>query len=226
MKPRIKLAETPAPDGGSLTLYEHDGDYVISLGGRELMHSKATASELLLGTLGVAQLDSKEHNRVLIGGLGLGFTLKSVLSLTNKRCDVDVVELIPDIIEWNKTHLEKLNGKLLETTRVKVRPSNVIAHLHRTKPGTYDAIMMDIDNGPVAMVAKENSSLYSERGIQAMMDVLKPEGRAVVWSASLDKRFEKRLKQARLQFKSYPAKIHEKAKKPSYILYVITAPSA
>ncbi|MDB4458960.1 spermine synthase [bacterium] len=221
MKPRKKLAEAQAPEGGMMALHEHDGEYSISISGRELMHSKVSFSELKLGTLGVNRLDGKERNRVLIGGLGLGFTLKSVLGQTNKRTIVDVVELMPEMIEWNKTHLHKLNGKLLETTRVRVRNANVIATIYQATSGTYDSIMLDIDNGPVGMVSKGNDSLYSNQGVAAICKALKPNGRAILWSASTDRKFENLLKKERIPYDVVPAKLHENAKRPSHFLYVL-----
>ena len=221
MKPRIRLDETTTPDGGRLTLSEHDGDFVISLDGQELMHSKAVASEALLGSVGAARLNRDMANHILIGGLGLGFTLKSVLESVGPETTVEVAELIPAVIEWNRTHLLRLNGRLLEDARVTVEAGDVGRLIGQAKPQTYDAILLDVDNGPCAMVATDNASLYSDAGIRSICAALKPGGRAVVWSAGRDSRFENRLRKALLKFEAVQAKTHERAKRASYLLYVI-----
>ena len=120
MKPRVKLAESTFT-GGILSLAEHDGSYSISLDGKELMHSRANASELLLGSLGVAQLNNETDARVLIGGLGLGYTLKSVLESVGDKTTIEVAEMIPEVIEWNRSYLKNLNGSLLEHPQVETR---------------------------------------------------------------------------------------------------------
>ena len=120
MKPRILLAESTTPDGAPMSLYEHDGAYSISFQGQELMHSKASASELLLGKLGVELARKEPKSRVMIGGLGLGFTLRTVLEGLGADAQVDVVELVPKVVEWNRDFLKDLNGALLDGPRVKV----------------------------------------------------------------------------------------------------------
>src|SRR6185312_11383909 len=120
MKPNVILAETKTPDGARLTLVEHDGDFCIRVNGQQLMHSAVTASELQLGTLGCEQHAGKKGTRILIGGLGLGFTLKSVLQSAGRTDTVHVAELFPEIVEWNRTFLSPLNGRLLDDPRVKV----------------------------------------------------------------------------------------------------------
>ena len=159
MKPRLKLAESTFT-GGILSLSQHDDSYSISLDGKELMHSRANASELLLGSLGVARLKNETSERVLIGGLGLGFTLKGVLESVQDRTLIEVAELIPEVIEWNRTYLKNLNGSLLDHPQVKIRPVDVTRLIQEAEPHTYDAIMLDVDNGPNAMVVDTNASLY------------------------------------------------------------------
>ena len=120
MKPRVKLAESTFT-GGILSLTEHDGFHSISLDGKELMHSRTNASELLLGSLGVARLNNETDARVLIGGLGLGFTLKSVLESVGDKTTIEVAEMIPEVIEWNRTYLKTLNGSLLDHPQAETR---------------------------------------------------------------------------------------------------------
>ena len=220
MKPRTKLAETTTTDGGKLTLYEHDGAFSILIDGLELMHSKATASEILLGERGVARIQKGDAGRVLIGGLGLGYTLAAVLEHTGKKVRVDVAELIPEVIDWNHRFLQELNGGLLGKERVHIHEGDVTPLIKRAAPETWDVILLDIDNGPTPMVAKHNASLYSARGIEAVREALTRKGRAIFWSASSDKPFATRLRKAGFDVQVIPAMVHDRAKKPSYLLYV------
>ncbi len=220
MKPQIKLAETKTRGGGTLALYEHDGEFLITLNGQGLMRSKASASEKQLGKLGVDQLEQGVAARVLIGGLGLGFTLRSVLESVDCEAIVEVVELIPDVIKWNREYLKQLNGALLEDQRVEIRTADVARVIQNAEPKTYDAILLDIDNGPIAMVARKNSALYSTSGIRSIQSALKTRGRAVFWSATQDENFEARLRKEGFKVNTVPAKVHEKSKRASYWLYV------
>lgn len=204
-----------------MTLHEHDGAFSINFNGQELMHSKASASESLMGNLGTVRLDKGGAFRVLVGGLGLGFTLKNVLKSVGPRTTVEVVELIPEVVEWNRTHLKKLNGALLDDSRVRVRVEDVTTLIRNAKPESYDAILLDVDNGPVAMVAANNYSLYSNAGIDAICAALKPGGRAVIWSAGPDGKFESRLRKSGLRVKGVPAKMHERARRDACMLYVL-----
>ncbi|MDP7246976.1 MAG: spermine synthase [Planctomycetota bacterium] len=219
MKPRVKLAESTFT-GGVLSLTEHDGSYSISLDGKELMHSRANASELLLGSLGVARLNNETDARVLIGGLGLGFTLKSVVESVGNKTTIEVAEMIPEVIEWNQTYLKNLNGSLLDHPQVEIRAVDVTQLIQEVEPHTYDAILLDVDNGPNAMVCQTNASLYSKNGIRSICRALKKNGRLIVWSAGPDHGFEKRLERAGLKVETVRAKAHAGAKSPSHFLYV------
>ena len=219
MKPRVKLAESTFT-GGILSLSEHDGSYSISLDGDELMHSRANASELLLGSLGVARLNNEASGRVLIGGLGLGFTLKGVLESIGDKTIIEVAEIIPEVIEWNRTYLKNLNGSLLDHPQVEIRSVDVTRLIQETEPHTYNAILLDVDNGPNALVCQSNASLYSKNGIRSICRALKNDGRLVVWSAGSDQGFEKRLKQVGLHVEAVRAKAHAGAKSPSHFLFL------
>lgn len=220
MKPNITLAEMTTPNGARLMLVEHDGDFCIRVNGQQLMHSAVNASELQLGTLGCERHKGKKGMRVLIGGLGLGFTLKSVLQSAGRMDTIHVAELFPEVVAWNRTFLSGLNGKLLDDPRVTVLEEDVKTVIHRSARTPYDVIVLDIDNGTTAMVATENYTLYSQRGMDAIAFALKPGGRAAVWSACPDATVEKRLKIARFTVQAVPAKLYPTAKRSAYMIYV------
>jgi spermidine synthase len=220
MKPRVKLAESTTADGGAMALYEHDGKYCISYAGQELMHSGANASEILLGEIGVELLERDATARILIGGLGLGFTLRSVLASTGPNVVVELIELLPEIVSWNRVYLKSLNGELLDDPRLEIHTTDVVGYVRKAERARYDVILLDVDNGPVAMVSETNVSLYSNTGLRWLRGSLKPEGRAVFWSAGPDLRFEDRLKRAGFRVSKVPAKVHAGSKRAAYLLYV------
>lgn len=222
MKPRIKLAETRPETGGILALYEQDGAYSINFSGQELMHSKAAASEKLLGKIGGESLPKGEASRMLIGGLGLGFTLQQALETAGPDATIEVLELAPEVIDWNREFLQDLNGKCIDDPRVDLKVADATAIIRKAAPETYDSILLDIDNGPIAMVQKGNATLYTKSGIRTIKSVLKTGGSAIFWSAGPDEKFADRIKRAGFKVKAIPAKVHEGAKRAAYVLYQAT----
>jgi len=220
MKPKIKLAEASlASGGGTLALYQHDGAFSMSINGQELMHSQACASERLMGTLGVEEIDVSVHPKILIGGLGLGFTLRSVVDAVGPDATIEVAEIVPEVIEWNQTHLRDLNGALMERPGIEVLQSDVVEVIRKAQ-AQYDCIIVDVDNGPTAMVLPTNVSLYSNTGLKRVWGALKPGGRVIFWSAQEDPAFAMRLKRVGYSVQAVPAKVHARAKRAAYILYV------
>lgn len=220
MKPTRKLAETLTPDGARLALYEHDGSYCIRLGQEELMHSSLSVSELLLGQLAAEPLVSHAHPTVLIGGLGLGFTLRSVLESLGPDATVQVAELMPAVVDWNREFLTGLNGKLVDDPRVAMIVGDVWEVITSAGRSRYDAVILDIDNGPDGMVQKQNDRLYHQEGLRRIAAVLKPGGRAAIWSAWLDHGFVRRLSDAGFMVKVVPARLHARAKRCGYTIFV------
>ncbi len=220
MKPQHKLAETQTPDGARLELFEHDGDYSIRLNAHGLMNSRETASELLVGELGTGRITAKADARVLIGGLGLGFTLKSVLQNVQPGASVHVAELMPAVVEWNREFLLSLNGALLDDPRVAIHVNDVGAVLGRAHSASYDAIILDVDNGPTAMVQEKNNSLYSNAGIRRLAGALRAGGRLAIWSAQHEVSFPKRLGHAGFTVEVVRAKRHATARRSALVIYV------
>ena len=220
MKPNIKLAETKTPDGAVLALYEHDGSFCIRLNGEELMHSSIAASELLLGQLAAERVSNQAHPRVLIGGLGLGFTLKSVLAHAGSEVTVHVAELMSAVVAWNRQFLSALNGNLLDDPRVHLFVDDVWHLLAGASRVRYDVILLDIDNGPNAMVQKENSRMYDLSGLRRIAAALNPGGRVAIWSARPDHAFADRLAEVGFTVKIVPAKLYPNARRCAYTIFV------
>jgi spermidine synthase len=220
MKPTVKLAETTTPDGARLTLHEHDGSFSVRVNGQALMDSRVAASEVQIGELATAKIPRFSKPRVLIGGLGLGFTLRSSLEGVGPHGVVEMAELVPALIEWNRTHLAGLNGALLADKRVHLRVADVARLIATAPAGRYDAIVLDTDNGPSPMVQRGNARLYDETGLAKLCTALTANGRAVIWSAAPDRAFAARLAKAGFKVEVVAAKVHLTAKRPAYTLYV------
>ena len=196
MNPWVLLDETTVPgDGGPMKLYQRAFEYSISVNGEELMNSRMHGSEDALAELACRKVAGHKHPRVLIGGLGMGFTLRAALDELDETASVEVAELVPAVIEWNRTHLAGLAGKPLDDPRTLAHPSDV-ALVIQGAPEYYDAIMLDVDNGPDALTHKGNDRLYTAGGIEAAKTALKKGGILGIWSAEPDKAFTKRLRVA------------------------------
>lgn len=194
MKKR-ELIETALVPGShnQMSLYHNGDDYSISVDGQELMNTRMHGSEESLAELGCQHLKGRPDGRILVGGLGMGFTLAAALRHAGPRCQVEVSELVPAVHSWNLNHYGAFANHPLRDARVQVSLRDV-AELLRTSPGTYDAILMDVDNGPCGMTQEKNSWLYGNAGLQITLDALKPQGIVAIWSAYPDLAFFKRLK--------------------------------
>ncbi|MDQ6622021.1 MAG: spermine synthase [Verrucomicrobiota bacterium] len=220
MIPFRNLAEARTPDGSRLSLHEHDGDYFIKLNGRQLMSSSSTSSELMLAERACEHLTRQREPRVLIGGLGLGFSLKRVLEMIGQFAVVHVAELMPEVIDWNRELLGALNGKLLLDRRVSVFAEDVFALIRRGAKTPYDAILLDVDNGPTSFVQTKNARLYNRRGLSAIWAALTSGGHVSFWSAEAEPGFRDSLTRAGFLAEEYPAKAHERAKRCAHMIYV------
>jgi len=181
MKKWNTLASAKTPDGSTLALVEHDGEYLLRVDGRELMSSARHASELRLGTLGAEVIARRPKARALIGGLGLGFTLRGLLTGARPDASVTVAELMPDVVAWNREPTWPLAHAELADPRVTVALGDVFEVLRR---GPYECILLDADNGTTAMMTRGNQALYQRRGIERVRDALAPGGVAAVSASS------------------------------------------
>ncbi len=205
MKPERKLAETTTREGARLALYEHDGSYAIRLDGQTLMHSAISASELQLGELAVKRLTDQSPAKVLIGGLGLGFSLKSVLAKVATTSVIHVAELIPQVVEWNREYLATVNGMLVDDPRVTIFIDDIWNVLTRAAEGLYDAIVIDIDNGPAAMVQKPNFPVVSSERDTDDDGRIKARGSRCHLVGGLGRRLREPAFQGRLSYLSHPS---------------------
>ncbi|MDC0358139.1 MnmC family methyltransferase [Oligoflexia bacterium] len=222
MKPRKKIDQTSTPNGNDLILFQHDNDFYMQVDRHELMSSRRHESELELGRIGgqqAAQLASAPV-RILIGGLGMGYTLRATLDLLPPEAEVVVAELLADVVRWNRDIIGHLAGHPLKDKRVSLQNCNVLKVLQES-PNAFDAILLDIDNGPAAFSDSANDELYSEVGIQMILHALKQQGGLYLWSAGLVRAFERRLKRAGLKVKSHKVKAHKHAKKRTH--YIVAA---
>ena len=197
MKPTEKLGEAVAPDGTVLTLLRHDGAYSIRVAGVELMSTRRHHSEDRLAELVCAPLADVAGARVLIGGLGLGFTLRAALRVLPTDAHVVVAELLDDVIAWNRNPAWPLGADALADPRVELRHADV-ADVLREGRGTFDGVMLDVDNGAEAMTSAQNAGLYGRAGIRLAVDALRRGGRVAWWSAGDDRAFEDLLRRAKL----------------------------
>ena len=193
MKKTELLAEARAPDGTKLVLSRHDGQYLLRADGAELMSTRHHHSEDELAALACAELRQRANASVLIGGLGFGFTLKAALRALPADARVVVVELMREVIDWNEHPDFTLAGPALRDPRVELRHADVAVVL-RDSAGAFDAIMLDVDNGPDPMTTSGNGALYTDAGIRMTAAALRPGGRIVYWSAQDDRKFEKALR--------------------------------
>jgi spermidine synthase len=193
MKAWELLGQTRTPDGTDMRLTRRDDEYVILANGKPLMSSRMHGSEEALATLACGDVRTMERPRVLVGGLGMGFTLRAVLDLLPSDAVVTVSELVPAVIEWNRERLAALAAHPLKDARVRVEVADVGFTL-RGNPGRYDVVLLDVDNGPAAFTDAANSALYDNVGVAAAHAALRPGGTLAVWSAWDDRKFEQRLR--------------------------------
>jgi spermidine synthase len=207
MKPFERLGEARAPDGTLLTLHRHDGSYILRVNGVELMSTRRSNSEMRLAQIACAPLQARAGARVLIGGLGLGFTLQEALRLLPADATVVVAEIVREVIEWNSNPDYALAGAAMSDPRVDVRHDDV-ANVLREAPAAYDAILLDVDNGAECLTTAGNAQLYADAGIRQAVAALRDGGILAYWSAEADPRFVKALHRAGMQVETQRVRAH------------------
>ena len=198
MLPRNTLATAEIPDGDTLTLVSHGRDFIIMLGRDELMGTRMQFSEEQLAVLTLAELEVASP-RVLIGGYGMGFTYRAALGRLPQGASVTVAEIVPEILDWARGPLAHLTGNTLDDPRGEIVLCDVAALIDDANDGTsekYDAILLDVDNGPDGIVRDANYRIYTKTGLGKARDALRPGGILAVWSAAPDHKFTVRLKES------------------------------
>ena len=194
MTPWEKVDRSKIPgQEGELTLMKRGTEFSIRISGTELMNSRLHGSEDALAELACRRMAQKPGRRILIGGLGMGYTLAAALRHSEPDTHITLAELIPSVVEWNRTHLGHLSGMPLDDPRVSVRIEDVAETIRRMK-SAWDAILLDVDNGPDGLTRKANNRLYDSPGLKAAFSALRPEGILAVWSSGGDDAFTRRLK--------------------------------
>lgn len=189
-----KLLDTAAVPGDNteLSLYQRDDEYSIRVDGHELMNSRVFSSEDGFSQLGCERIRDRDQARVLIGGLGLGYSLKAALEELPADAEVVVAELVPKVASWNREIFGHLADHPLRDMRVTLREQDV-ARVLRDSRGSFDLIMLDVDNGPEGLTRKANDWLYSRAGLQAARAALRSDGVLGYWSSGPNQRFVRRL---------------------------------
>ena len=187
------IGQTLTPNGIDMKLTRRANEYIILANGKSLMSSRMHGSEEALATLACRRLRTLEQPCVLVGGLGMGFTLRATLDVLPPDAMVIVAELVPAVVEWNRGPLGPLAGQPLKDRRVRVDVGDVAVTLS-SGPGRFDAVLLDVDNSPAAFTSSDNARLYDDRGLAAARAALKIGGVLAVWSARDDRKFEQRLR--------------------------------
>ena len=221
MKALVQIGTVIANDGAKVVLFQRDEDFQIRVDGLELMNSRTHGSEEDLATLSVERLKNRTNPAVLIGGLGMGYTLRAALDVLPTEAKVVVAEFFEAVVEWNRGPLGPLAGRPLDDSRVVVRVEDVRELVRKDRP--YDAIILDVDNGPSAFTVKRNQHLYSEHGLKMLFASLDPGGLLALWSSYPDPWFERRV--SKVGFELETKRVRARGKKgPKHTLFFATKP--
>jgi spermidine synthase len=223
MQPRELLAEAVVPGGETLRLFRRGGDFMIVLDRNELMSSRMSGSEDALAVMACARLDGRAAPHLLIGGYGMGFTLRAALGVLGPKARITVAELVPEIIAWARGPMAALAAGCLDDPRVGLFSGDVAAPI-RAAEAVYDAILLDIDNGPDGLTRESNGWLYTPHGLAAVRRALTPGGVLAVWSAAPDDGFTRRLKEASYGVEVVGVRARANGKGPRHTLWFARKP--
>lgn len=203
MIPWSVLDTAQIPGGGELRLMRRGAEFSIRLGRDELMNSRLSATEQALATIACEKIRSRKRSNILIGGLGMGFTLRAALTVLGTQARIVVAELVPAVVTWARGPLAKMSGDSLNDQRVRLHEGDV-GDLIRSARSDYDAILLDVDNGPHGMTRKANDGLYDLKGLRAAHTALRPGGVLAVWSSGPDAKFTARLRKTGFKVDEIP----------------------
>lgn len=221
MLPRETIATAAIPGGDTLTLISHGRDFIIMVGRGELMSSRMQFSEEQLAELTMERVGNPEP-RILIGGYGMGYTLRAALARMGPDGRAVVAELVPEIVGWARGPMAEMTGQSLSDPRVEIEIADVADMITDASEGftaPYDAILLDVDNGPDGLVRKENDRIYSRTGLARAREALRPGGVLAVWSAAPDPSFVRRLKGAGFETEELTVRARPNNKGPRHTIW-------
>jgi spermidine synthase len=225
MQARELIGTAAVPGGVELRLFRRGGDFMIVLDRNELMSTRMNGSEIALAELTCDRLGGQGSPHLLIGGYGMGFTLRAALARLDAKAQITVAELVPEILAWARGPMAELAAGCLDDPRVRVIEDDVAA-LIEAGTATYDAILLDVDNGPDGLTRIENDRLYSARGLAAARSALRPGGVLAIWSAAPDNAFARRLSQAGFVVEEVAVRARTNGKGPRHIMWFAMKPKA
>ena len=219
--PRELIGTADVPGGEPLRLFRRGDDFMILLDRNELMNSRMSGSEEALATMTCQRLAGRKASRLLIGGYGMGFTLRAALAALKRDAHITLAELVPGIIDWARGPMARIAAGCLDDPRLRLVKGDVAELINAAQRG-YDAILLDVDNGPDGLTRTSNDRLYSVRGLAAAKVALTPGGILAIWSAAPDNAFARRLSEAGFAVEEVAVPARRNGKGPRHIIWFAT----
>ena len=219
---QLDTARVPGADV-QLRLMQRGAEFSMRLGQNELMSSRLSGSEEALATLACRRIEAVKSPHLLIGGLGMGYTLRAALAVLGSDARIMVAELVPAVIAWARGPMADIFGDSLSDPRASIRSADVIEVI-QSHPSAFDAILLDVDNGPEGLIRKANDALYDIKGLEAIRRSLRPGGVAAVWSSGPNALFSKRLRDAGFDVNEVAVRATTKRSGARHVIWFATRP--
>ena len=219
MIPWVHLESAEMPGGGSLRLMQRGSEFSIMLGTNELMNNRLCGSEEALATMSCEKIRDRQQPQMLIGGLGMGFTLRAALGFMNEEAHITVAELVPAVVAWARGPMAEVFGRCLDDSRVEIHEGDVGPLIYSAR-AAYDAILLDVDNGPEGLTRMANNDIYSAAGLGAAHAALRAGGVLAVWSSGPHAKFTRRLKNAGFAVDEIKVRAHKKRRGARHVIWL------